>query len=135
MKIEILEYKSNRKIPKEIHEGLEVSCARGLRPFSLWDHNNILIAVYKTKVVGYLIYNDPKIKDEPCHVQEISVRSRYRRRGIGSKLLECLEGKVKGRIHLETNEYLKTGNFYNKMGYKQTNRGKRYQIFEKVLDN
>jgi GNAT superfamily N-acetyltransferase len=87
-------------------------------------------AVYReapdTPALGFVCYGPVSLSDDVYDVYWIAVDSRRQSRGIGTTLLEYVEGDLKGRnarqCYIETSDtlqYAPTRAFYERRGYKQ----------------
>lgn len=79
--------------------------------------NKIYIAIYNTKVVGMIAFNESEINQLYIHID-------YQGKGLGGRLLELAKINSKGRLTLFTFEVNhKAQHFYEKNGFKIIGRG------------
>lgn len=97
----------------------------------LYEHcgNYFLIAEVEKQIAGYIVAC-PEKKDR-LHIYSIAVKKHFRRKGIGEKLLKKLIKLAKKHglkeVFLEVNvENTPAIKLYEKLGFKQTKRIKKY---------
>lgn len=92
----------------------------------------LFVAELNGEVVGYIVFS--KILDE-VHLENIAVDERWRRKGIGSKLLEFLIEKNKeSSIFLEVRPSNTPAiNLYKKYGFKKIGIRKKYYVNEDAI--
>ncbi len=89
----------------------------------------ILVAEINSSIAGYVCYGPTPITEGTWDIYWIAVDHNTQGQGVGKKLMEAAEGKIKqaqGRLILvETSSkpgYEKTNLFYQRIGYKETCR-------------
>jgi len=114
--------------------------------FSYWSNPaGFLVAELGEKIVGYAIVEmtrdedpwRPKLKIRG-HIQNLAVDPRFRRRGIGRKLIEAILSLLREQgvesVWLETRESNSTARaFYSKIGFKEEGRLPSYYSDEDAL--
>lgn len=128
IKIKIASIKEKRdalKIAKELPEWFNDVGIKNLK--TDLKHNNVIIAVEKKNILGFLCYTTCCGK---IQLIWMGIRKENQRIGVGSKLLSWLEGTAKNlgcyAIEVETlpdeedyEPYKQTRNFYYKNGFKR----------------
>jgi ribosomal-protein-alanine N-acetyltransferase len=138
--------KKQKKLEIKIREGREEDIEKVvLIEFSSFESpwsRNLLIRSIKKKelfvaeingeVVGYIVFS--KILDE-VHLENIAVDERWRRKGIGSKLLEFLIQRSKeSSIFLEVRpSNIPAINLYKKYGFREIGIRKNYYVNEDAI--
>ncbi len=138
--------KKQKKLEIKIREGREEDIEKVvLIEFSSFESpwsRNLLIRSIKKKelfvaeingeVVGYIVFS--KILDE-VHLENIAVDERWRRKGIGSKLLEFLIQRSKeSSIFLEVRpSNIPAINLYKKYGFREIGIRKKYYVNEDAI--
>lgn len=85
---------------------------------------NFFVALADKIIIGYI--GIEKIADE-IHITHMAVHPDYRRRGIGSKLVNFALQMPAKRYILEVRESNQAGrNLYNKLGFQEASRRKKY---------
>ncbi len=114
--------------PEDIETVYEIEKVSFPYPYSPWDFRYylevesefFLVAEWKGKVVGYIVGSKWR---ELLTVVSLAVMPEYRGLGIGGRLLEALEEKVKGkvkRIELQVRVSNRPAiNLYEKKGYER----------------
>ena len=113
------------QIAKELKEWFNKTAIKNMKiDFKV---NNLVVALEKGKVVGFLCYNS---YEGFLKIVWIGVKKEYHRKGVGTKLLNWLEKEAKKlkveAIEVETltdrenyEPYEATRNFYYKHGFKK----------------
>ncbi|ERI92389.1 acetyltransferase, GNAT family [Clostridiales bacterium oral taxon 876 str. F0540] len=79
--------------------------------------NKIYIAIYNTKVVGMIAFNESEINQLYIHIN-------YQGKGLGRRFLELAKSNSKGKLTLFTFEVnRKAQQFYEKNGFRIIDRG------------
>ncbi len=94
--------------------------------------NLVFVSKFKNKIIAVLIAN---LWKEYCYLYLLVVEQEYQRLGVGSKMMDCLEKKVKdqgyiGLIIKENNKKMIT--FVEKRNYI---KGDKFVYFHKELNN
>lgn len=103
------------------------------------DHRELLVAINGEGIIGFMQYHHRR--DTQTTLHNIVVKSRYRKSGIGQKLIEFLEAESSSKeqtvIQLKCPADLEANNFYEHIGYEKVDmeKGKtrRLNIWRKIL--
>jgi ribosomal protein S18 acetylase RimI-like enzyme len=95
----------------------------------------ILVAEIETKLAGYVCYGPTPITEGTWDVYWIAVDHKIQGQGVGRKLMEAAEAKIRGEkgrlVLVETSSkpgYEKTNAFYQRLGYVETSRIKDFYL-------
>jgi len=98
--------------------------------------NHLIVVYYKNNIAGFCYFKE---KEKYIYLEEIHVKEEYRKKHIGSKLLNIVEDFAKRKkakkIMLES--ILSAVNFYIKNGYKieKKDNDPNYVIMSKDIEN
>jgi|AntRauTorckE6833_2_1112554.scaffolds.fasta_scaffold04920_7 ribosomal-protein-alanine N-acetyltransferase len=92
------------------------------------DSNNIIaLAEYKGKIIGFIVGRYQK--EEDFHILTFGIDEKYRRFGLGTKLMDFTSQQIKNSKNLTLNVHRaneKAINFYKKYGFKEIEILKNY---------
>ncbi|MBS3082164.1 GNAT family N-acetyltransferase [Candidatus Pacearchaeota archaeon] len=78
------------------------------------------VALENNQVVGFILFTKEKIDKTYIFIENLVVDEKYQKKGIGRKLVQEVENKIKeGILTLSVNKKSKAYNFYKKMRFKE----------------